>query len=218
MCAGRDCSKWYLLFLWHCRKTRDCQCRHISDSKHGYSLQNGKTTSPACREYRIDGCHAKSEPGQHHGDINQAWKTCMARDWTAQVAPVIPTRDTTQNASDVTLQTRIISVLTVDEPANTSRTATWGQGSGISAYFSRAWKDQEWNFRNMARQGCDGSFWWSTNRVTRANKTDMWFNPRGSVWNQRICFQRDLAAWFGKGDNRTRSVHMAIMVSSATYA
>lgn len=74
-----------------------------------------------------------SELENHHGDVDKAGKACMEHAESARerlkIDPVIPTRDT-QSPPNVTPQTRIISVLGVDEPTVTSNAASPSLGDG----------------------------------------------------------------------------------------
>lgn len=134
------------------------EVQNIIDNGYGDSLQDAKTEYLArllMKRYKIDRAHAKSELEQHHGDIDKAGEVCMAHAKFAakrlKVDPVIPTRDT-QNAPNVTPQTRVISVLGVDEPSSTSRAASPSLGDGWMVSDFYMWlhvlegmgKDQKW--------------------------------------------------------------------------
>ena len=134
------------------------EVQDIIDNGYGDSLQDAKTEYLArllMKRYKIDRAHAKSELEQHHGDIDKAGEVCMAHAKFAakrlKVDPVIPTRDT-QNAPNVTPQTRVISVLGVDEPSSTSRAASPSLGDRWMVSDFYMWlhvlegmgKDQKW--------------------------------------------------------------------------
>lgn len=134
------------------------EVQDIIDNGYGDSLQDAKTEYLArllMKRYKIDRAHAKSELEQHHGDIDKAGEACMTHAKFAaerlKVDPVIPTRDT-QNAPNVTPQTRVISVLGVDEPSSTSRAAIPSLGDGWMVSDFYMWlhvlegmgKDKKW--------------------------------------------------------------------------
>lgn len=134
------------------------EVQDIIDSGYGDSLQDAKVEYLArilMKRYKIDRAHAKSELAQHHGDIDEAGEACMAHaEFAAErlkVDPVIPTRDT-QSAPNVTPQTRVISVLGVDEPSSTSMIASPSLGDGWMVSDFYLWlhvledmgKDQKW--------------------------------------------------------------------------
>lgn len=105
--------------------------------------------------YGVDRAHATSELENYHGDMEKASQACMEHMRLAkerlQMDPIIPTRDT-QNAPDVSSNTRIICVLGVDEPVNTSNTASPSLGDGWMVSDFYLWmhvlegigKSQEW--------------------------------------------------------------------------
>ncbi|PLB41467.1 uncharacterized protein BDW47DRAFT_99117 [Aspergillus candidus] len=134
------------------------EVQDIIDSGYGDSLQAAQTeylTRLLMKEYKVDRAHAKSELEAHHGSIDEAGKACKAHAECAskrlKVDPVIPTRDT-QNAPNVTPQTRVIAVLGVDEPSSASKAASPSLGDGWMVSDFYLWlhvldgmgKDQKW--------------------------------------------------------------------------